>query len=262
MASPFAKTGLGIIPRTRGGRASQDFNIRGRGPQDNTNIGGVLAGGAAAGTAASTAFDAVNSNDNSSNSPEGGMPVQQLLNLMKELSSDKTGASLESLKAPLNAAIMGWLQSNASVVNDFFSITGLKPTDMIDKIVSGFRNRNAGASLSNVNDTMLAILETSKERAALKSDEHEFKAGYEERVGTTLGTLDQWENLATGVATLRLAAESIPGGVRSLLALREALEMEKPFFNECFRRVYGYDPEAWVGSAIDNYQSRVALVIK
>lgn len=249
------------VPVARGG-----WSTRGTAPGANGSLRfgtNSLANIAGATTGAALAAAATNiSGDKPSEVVQAVQPVEALINGIRNFSSDKSGASIEHLKAPLNAAITGWLQSNAPLVNQFFAITGKQPTDMVDSIVSAFRNHNAGASISNVDDVMMGVLETANERANLKGDEHEFKPGYEERVSDTLGTKTQWENVAAGVAILKLAQEALPGGIRSLLAIREALEMEKGFFNEVFERLYGYNPEAYVSSQIDNYQSRVALGIR
>lgn len=264
MVNPF-KGGLGKIPLSRGGALTEAVSGKGLSQAQKTAMGY----GSAALGAAAAASSVLNADSNGVGTgvavvPDGNGPATaaDLLNVWKNMSSDKDGSSVEFLKAPLNAAITGWLQSNAQVVNDFFAITGMQPTDMIDKIVSGFRNWRGGSHISNVNDQMLSIIETNKERAALKSDEHEFKAGYESRVRDTLGGPDQWENLATGVAILELAADSLPGGIQSLLAIREALEMEKGFFNTVFERRYGYSPEEWTARQLDNLQSRMYVGIR
>lgn len=249
--------GLGSIPKSRPGQGWTD------GATDAfSGSVGNSGKGAAAGAAAGAGLMAGMSGVNQGEAGVGTAGVQALINGIRNFSSDKENASIEHLKAPLNAAIVGWLQSNAPLVNEFFAITGKQPTDMVDTIVSAFRNRNAGASIGTVDDVMMSVLETSKERQALKRDEFEFQPGYEGKVNDTLGSRVQWENVATAAATLDLAAGALPGGIRALLAIREALEMEKGFFNEIFERVYGYSPEEYVASAIDERQSRISLSIR
>lgn len=219
-----------------------------------------LAAGAAAGALAAGA--GLSTLNNSTGSTEPAATTADLIKMLKSGSSDSTGSSIEFLKGPLNAAVMGWLSSNAPMVDDLFKVTGLKPTDVIDKFVSAVRNLGNVSSVGAINDALTGVVETAKERVALKDDRYEFNAGYESKVNDVLGSREQWENQATGVATLQLIHENIPGGIRTVLLLREALEMEKPFFNELFTRTFGYDPDLYVGELIDNNQALARVSVR
>lgn len=165
--------------------------------------------------------------------------------------------SAQHLEAPLNGIITAWLEQNAPTVDALFKVTGLKPLQLVDRLVTGLFNRGVPATAENINSVALDIMDSANERAALRHD------NFEHKEGQVLNVIDPdsqaWSNTKTAVAAVETAASLFPTGIHGIIALREVLYMNPQDFDAAVRHIYLRDLNAEYGDTIQDRSQRVRV---
>lgn len=204
------------------------------------------AGAAALGTAALVTDSVIGGNEQVSTEPA------------KVPQDSASLPSLQHLEAPLNGMISAWLEQNAPTVDALFKMTGLKPTQLVDKLINGLFNRGMVATPENINSVALDILDSAPERAALRHD------NWEHKEDAPLHVVDPnsvaWSNTRTAVATISTAAELFPTGLHGLIALREALFMNPRDFEAAVEFITQRNLSAELGNIIQDRAQRVKVI--
>lgn len=201
----------------------------------------LAAGAAAAGAGIQSATDSLGVSDTASSATAA--PVTQ---------GGIALPSLQHLEAPLNAAISQWLQENQPTVHSLFKVTGMQPLQLVDGIVQFLHNRGAQPTPAMVNQAALDVIDSAEERMQIAAPDQLYRDGEDLSQRIVHSDMQQYSNARTAIATIRLAANVLPGGIRDLIKLRAALEIDKSIFDEAVQLSYNFHPGAYLGALIQN----------
>lgn len=211
-------------------------------------------GGALAAGGASAALGSVATSNSSDEQPSNQSPAGTAL-----AESGFELPSLQHLEAPLNAAITGWLQQYQPNLGALFQVTGLKPLQLVDAIVSRLHRRGAPATSEAVNAAALDVVDSAKERAAIQSHDQLYQEGRDLSQTMVHSDMATYSNARMAIATVQLAADTLPGGMRDLIKLRAAFELDKAVFDEAIQLSEGFHPGDYFGVLVQNQSEAVRL---
>lgn len=166
--------------------------------------------------------------------------------------------SLQHLEAPLNAAINGWLEGNQPLVSQLFKMTGLQPIDLVNAIVKRFHNSGVAPTREAVNAAALDVIDGAENRAQLITQDQIITQSAGEEIVTNPRE-EHYVNLQTAVATVRLAARTLPGGIHALMQLRAALQLQPDVFVKACEATYGFNPEEVLSDRIQDASETLTL---
>lgn len=235
------RRGLGSLGY--GGKTAGSGNV-------DPTFGGRVVLGAGAAALGASALDTDSSNSGKDSSHDANFQVP---------ADAKSLPSAQHLEAPLNGMISAWLEQNAPIVDALFKITGLKPTQLIDRLVTGVLNRGVAATPENINSVALDIIDSAPERVALRHDNWEHKQG--EKMHVIDPSSESWSNTRTAVAIIETASALFPTGIQGIIALREALFMNPQDFDACVRHIHLRDMNAEYGNVIEDRSERVRVIL-
>lgn len=215
-------------------------------------INPVVAGSAVASGAAALAGAEGGSSSQSSRTSGAGNTV-----VPSGLSG--TFPSLQSLEAPLNEAISGFLEENAPLMGALLKSTGLKPTELVDNVIRTFHARGLQPTRENVQNIVIDVVDQAQEWAEITKADELYQHDIDEDNPIIANHDVKYARARAAIATIEHASAHISGGLTSLIAIRAALALKPEVFDEAVQLSHGFHPGVYLSKIVENLAEDVRL---